>query len=300
MYILNLFRWKNLVLIAFTQLVIWYFVKGAILENHISLALSNFEFILLCLCTVLIAAGGYVINDIFDVEIDKINKQDQLIISKHLSIKNAYLIYYFTLAVATLIALYLGYTQQRIQLLWIPSSICILLFAYAKYFKSGFLFGNIIVSTFVAAVPAIVLLGESNAMLELMDVDSKKVMVIGAYVLFAFMSNLLREIVKDIEDMEGDKAMGCKTLPIVLGTNSARYICVTITLILLITLISCLFFGLNNFPIASNVFIVCITLLLFYILVAIFRAQNKKAFHHISNLIKVAMLVALLGLIFYL
>ena len=275
-------------------------MKQSLLENQIQFALSNLEFILLSFTTVLIAAGGYIINDIYDVEIDKINKADRLIVGKFLSVKSAYFLYYFTLVSAILIAGYLAFTEQRLQLLWIPPSICLLLFAYAKYFKRGFLFGNIIVSIFVAAVPAIVILGESKAMSALTKNDFEKVAIISSYVLFAFIINLLREIVKDMEDEEGDKAMGCKTLPIVLGIKKTRHISVTISIALILSLLGGLFYGINYFPVALNVFIVCISLLLAYTTLKLLQVNKKEAFHQISNLLKVAMFLALLGLIFYL
>lgn len=298
MAILQLIRWKNLLLISFTQIVIWYFLCQALLDNNIDIALSIIEFSLLSLSTLLIAAGGYIINDIFDVEIDKINKAEKVIVSKHLSIKQSYKLYYLTVVLSIMISIYLAIVQQRGQLLWIPPIICLLLFAYAKYFKSGFLFGNIIISIFVAAVPGIVILGESIAIKKLTLFEPTKVAIIGSYIGFAFLINLIREIIKDIEDMEGDAVQNCQTIPIVLGKRKAVNVCILLSVLLVILMFFGLYFGLQSINTPLILLSSGILLLLTFLLFKMITAKNKEAFHQVSSLIKFVMFTALVGLLF--
>ncbi len=133
----RLFRCKNLLIVVLTQLLVY---KCLILNNS-KLSYFETEFIFLMIATVLITAAGYLINDFYDVETDKINKPDKNIVNKNIGTKTVLIVY----ALLNAISLYIGF-KISIQLGLIFLSAIILLLFYSAYFKSVVLTGNIIVS----------------------------------------------------------------------------------------------------------------------------------------------------------
>ena len=137
---LNLIRYKNLFLLAFMQLIFRY---GFLKQQNIWLSLSDFQYILLVLATVLIAAGGYVINDIFDVETDSINKPKKLIIGSKISEGIAYNIYAGLTISGVAIGMYLSNIIQKPQFITLFIFVAALLYFYATTLKQLLLIGNI-------------------------------------------------------------------------------------------------------------------------------------------------------------
>ncbi len=189
-------------------------------------------FILLVITTVLVAAGGYVINDVFDVEIDAINKPDKRIVEIHIPELAAFNFYKALVFAALIFVVLLCIHQREYKISSIPVFVMAFLYMYAQQFKKQLLIGNIV----IAICTAIPLLMIAFYEFKINYSDTETIIAITkgilyaaiAYGIFAFMTTLCREIVKDIEDMEGDASDGAHTLPIRIGISRTK-----VTLILL-------------------------------------------------------------------
>ncbi|TYB74329.1 geranylgeranylglycerol-phosphate geranylgeranyltransferase [Bizionia myxarmorum] len=296
--ILSLIRWKNLLMIALVQLLIKY----ALLEPFGAIiTLNGFGFSLLVLATVCIAASGYIINDIYDQETDAINKPKQQIIGKSISEKTAYNYFIGFNVIGVLLGFYISNMVGRSGFFALFVLTSGLLYIYATYLKQIPIVGTVIISFLVALSLIIVGLFEllpaitsRNQELQLFYFE-----IILAYALFAFLINFIRELIKDLEDIDGDYKAGIKTLPIVLGRERTNFIVFFLTFIPLFAII---FYVTTNMY--KNLFIVGYFLLLviaplILALIWIFQAKLKKDYHAISTLLKVIMLFGMLSMVLY-
>jgi 4-hydroxybenzoate polyprenyltransferase len=222
---LQLIRFPNLIIIALTQCLMQYLLLQPILkQNHLNLVLKPSVFIQLVLLFVLAGAGGYIINDIKDRIIDSINKPDKLIIGNKIAISLAQNTYLIILIISTLIALNLS--TLFLKSLIIGFILNGLLWLYAYYLKQSVLFGNLTVAFLCAFTPAVLYWIEIDNMRQLKVQNFQAYQLLSfvflTYVCMAFLTTLFREIVKDMEDVEGDKKGGCTTLPIVYGMDKAK------------------------------------------------------------------------------
>lgn len=303
--IFKLIRWSNLLIIALLMFIIRHFIFQAGLPGLFSLQLDVFNFALLVLSVVLIAAGGNIINDIYDQETDEINKPHKKIIGTHISETMGWVLY----LLCTILGIGLGYylahyfLQDNSFLLFHLISPA-LLWVYASNLKKTALIGNIVVSLLAAFVPLTLLTFEYGAML-LTYWDIIQMNVLGNpfqymfdwsfyLALFAFITTLIRELIKDIEDIEGDEQTQMKTLAVQIGiekTKNAAVILSALTAILL--LVSALKFSLfehNRMAILVYQIVVLVGLIVFSI-TKLRKAQNKEEFHSVSSLWKIIMLL---------
>ena len=301
---LRLIRFPNLMIVALTQ----YLLQYAILMPELTSLgmfpiLPHFQFFLLVLSTVLIAAGGYVVNDIEDMEIDKQNKPEhKRIVGRVYSLKTAWIIYGFCTVLGFIISLYLAfYVKDVIQFLIYPAAVG-LLYAYSKWFKRQPLTGNLVVSFFCAFVAWVIFYAQSLSPIFLIFLkthwlDAVKMTFTG-YAVFAFLSTLFREIVKDIEDADGDLAGHCRTLPIVLGIPKSKRIALLTGIIFLLFMIyfSFILRGSHDW-LKIIVLNTTVSLPMIYALFLLAKAKEKKDFSYLSRLAKGIMLS---GLIFIL
>lgn len=209
--LLRLTRTGNLIIIALAQ----YFTAAFITHTSI----MDVRLFILSLSTVLIAAGGYVINDYYDVKIDFVNKPDRVVIGKSITRRYA-LLFHSALSIAG-VALGL--------LLSLPIALVNLFSAFLLWFYSNQLKRLPFVGNFSVAL----LTALSVMVVELLYPGRYSLVLI--YALFAFFMTLVREIVKDMEDLRGDHTFGCKTLPIVLGIRRSKVILYAILLLFVIT-----------------------------------------------------------------
>lgn len=301
----RLIRLPNLLIVALTQFTIYYTVFLPVFKRYqIQADLDFFHFCLLVLDTVLIAAGGYIINDIIDYPIDKINKPDRLIINKQISARTATGVYISSIIIGFILAFYLAVYVNNIPLVSLHLIGVGLLYLYSKYFKRMPFWGNLVVGLFCAFVPGIIWFAERFTFARLKELDPKAWQVIsiilGAYLLFALLSTILREIIKDIEDIEGDLSLGYRTLPIAYGIPVAK----KTTLLFGISMISLLIYGvglLYHFQRWLDIgfiilFIIVPTLLL---LVRLNRSERSQEFGRLSKLGKYIMLSGILYLVLY-
>ncbi|MBV7267693.1 geranylgeranylglycerol-phosphate geranylgeranyltransferase [Winogradskyella luteola] len=301
-HFLNLIRWKNLVMIALVQILIKYTLLLPFFEGHgVVTTLSPLAFFLLVLATVCIAAGGYVINDIYDVEADKINKPNKVIVNTYISEKVALQLFITLNIVGVGIGFYLsnGIGKSGYFVIFFIASA--LLYIYSSYLKQILLVGNIIVSLIVAL--SILLVG----IFELLPVinDSNRVVqtfffrIILDYAIFAFMINFIRELVKDIEDIDGDHKVGMQTLPIVLGRERTNKIVFVLSLIPLFSVIYYVIANLFKQQLLVGYFLVFVIAPLIYVTIKLFSAEHKSHYKHMSSILKLVMLTGMFSMLLY-
>jgi 4-hydroxybenzoate polyprenyltransferase len=296
--VLRLIRWYNLVIIVLTQVLLRQFVLIPLLQKaNMQPQMSGMLFALLVAATVCIAAGGYAINDYFDRKIDRVNKPDSLIVGKKIYPRRAMAWHlFFTLAgilIGTYVALKIG--EVYLSLVFFMTSG--LLWFYSTTYKRQLLLGNIIVALFTGGVPFLVLLYElpllaHNYGAQATPISRYLMIWVLGFSLFAFLLNLIREIVKDTEDFKGDHAFGKRTVPVVWGTGAVR----VISLVLISATIALLVFAWYFF-VRDNITLVyfLLTLILPLIIAAvlILKGSEQKQWHQISTLLKIIMLAGL-------
>ena len=292
-----------MLIVAVTQYLLQYLVLvPALSEAGYSPSLDNFHFFLLVLTTVLIAAGGYIINDIMDYETDLINKPEKMVLGKNISINKATLLYLLISMLGLEIAWILAKHVENRGLVLIYPAAVFLLYFYSKNFKKLPLLGNVLVSLFCAGVAGIVLFAERDIFAEILKsnhfLGNKITILFGGYIVFAFISTMLREVVKDMEDIEGDRASGLRTYPIYAGIKKARDLSIYISSIMAAGLFVFIFWLLKNNETPGAIFTFLFLILpLLYILKILFKSENKKQFARLSKLTKLVMLSGLLLLI---
>lgn len=296
---LKLIRYPNLAIVAITQYLLQYLVlvpaiKGA---GHLPL-LGDYHFFLLVLTTVLIAAGGYIINDILDYEADIVNKPSTVFINTYFPIKKALALYGGVTATGFAIAWYLAAYVQNLSLVLIYPSAVLLLYLYSKTWKKQAIIGNIVVSLYCAMVAGIVLYAERERFGYLDWGRGELGVLITSYLVFAFLSTWFREIIKDLEDLEGDAKLGLRTLPLRFGVKSAKLTAMVVGGILLILLMVFLHYCWQShlwFPLGFG--LLTLVPLLVYSIAIVPKAQIKKHYSRISLLLKILMLVGLVLLV---
>lgn len=284
---LKLIRFQNLLMIALMQCIIRY---GFLKLQKVELALADWQFALLVLSTVFIAAGGYIINDIMDQETDSINRPNQVIVGRSISESMAYNLYFgFTIAGA-LIGFYLSNLIYRDNFFGIFIITSLLLYIYATSFKQIAVIGNILVS--LALALSVIIVGLFDIIPATDQVNRFQMMLwlelLFDYAVFAFLLNFIREIIKDLEDINGDYNQGMRTLPIVLGVSRTAKVVVVITAIATVILL----WYINNHLMNSGLYIATIYALVFLVsplifaLVKVWTATTQKEFHLLSNVMK--------------
>jgi len=300
MVFFRLLRFPNLIIVAITQYLLQYLlIVPLIKQNGLVPDLDVLHFSLLVLSTMIIAAGGYIINDILDLPIDKINKPDQLIIEKKIPIPVAYWLYSGLTFLGFAISFYLAIHVQNLPLVLLYPSAVVLLFLYSKYFKQLVLIGNMVVSIFCAFVAGIVWFAERYTFDDLLQENKiageRLQFILGLYLIFAFLSTMYREIVKDIEDRDGDMTYHCKTLPIVFGVNVAKWVAFAFGILLLSFLVLTSKQLIENQSYVAISFIwIAIVLPLLFSFYKLSKAATNEDFHQISTIAKFIMLTGLI------
>ena len=267
----KLIRWKNLLLIIYTYLLIKFLFFPSF---SIETALSLFQFSLLLLSIVLISAAGYIINDIEDVISDKINKPKKLIVSKVITKEKANQWYKITntLGIALGILFCLNISKPTYSFIFIGASL--LLYLYSKKLKSKPLIGNLIIAFLIGISIFILAFFEFNFILKT-EPQNLAFTIITVLSIFAFCMNLTREIIKDIEDVNGDYALKISTLPILLGVNRTKNIA-NLTILLPIGLL--LFILLNfseSYKFTMLYLLITVFLPLVYVSLKLFSVKKK-------------------------
>lgn len=295
---IQILRPKNLLIVALSQVLIYLFYLMPA-KGLTPLELDGNLWLLFVLDTVLIAAGGYVINDIMDLDADVVNKPKKLFIGPGKISKTKAVVYYAILTlVGLIIAYYIASAIDKILLLSIYPFAVGMLYFYSSHLKRMPLVGNLVVSIFCAFVPAIILYAEWDMIEALRAIDPARydmiVHTFVAYIVFAFLSTMVRELVKDMEDIEGDRSSGYRTLPIVFGKERANVIALFWALILLLSF-ALWFVGFEGRQIWIMSIAVASGLIMptAYILRMIYKAKSREHYAAISKTLKILMIASL-------
>jgi len=260
------------------------------------------NFVLISLSSILIAAAGYIINDYFDLNIDQVNKPDKLVVEKIIKRRWTILWHIVLSAAGIAIGFYVDFTS-RIWLLGFSNAVCVaLLFVYSTSLKRRLLIGNILISLLTAWVILVVAWCEYNHLMRLHNgLHAEKILrETFLYAGFAFIISLIREVVKDMEDIEGDRRYGCKTMPIVWGINASKVFVAVWLTVLVAVLVIVQVYALRLGWYWSVVYcIAAIVLPLIRIFRKLFTAATSKDYHRLSTLIKLVMFTGILSMIFF-
>lgn len=317
----KLIRLPNLLIIVLTQYVIRYAIVGSFLGlSGFELLMSELDFFLLSLSTVMIAAAGYIINDYFDTKVDRVNRPTKIIVGKYIKRRVCMGAHIVISGLALLIAAYLAYKVGNIKLVLIQLISVGTLWYYSVSFKKRVLIGNFVVAVLAALVPFVAgfyeLLLQKKQAVDIVNVTMfyveqgtsfEDVMLLFQQILanifkwvvgfsiFAFLSTMVREIIKDIEDYEGDKKYGSNTLPVVYGKTKAKRVAQIITLLMMALLGFLQYKQLQSNDTTSFMyFLFAIQIPLGYIVFQLNKAAEKKDYSKLSTYTKLVMLGGIL------
>jgi 4-hydroxybenzoate polyprenyltransferase len=300
----KLIRWPNLLMMALVMFCLRYFLilpqfdNAGIIEGSTILL-----FILLIISVLCIAGGGYIINDVLDQEIDAVNHPENQLIGKVIVEKSARLFYLGLTSFGLVTGIYLAYIASSAYFGLIFPAMAALLYYYSIRYKRQLISGNIVVSFASAMVLIVVwnfelflLDAENTQLAENKGVISFISKFVYAYTLFAFFSSLIRELVKDIEDIAGDEADNCATIPILLGVSFSRRITIVMVLLLMIMVGYWQYWlWFDGFHYASG-FLIFTQAIIVFTIIKLFHPQIK--WHQVSNLLKMLMLTGITSIIF--
>lgn len=292
-------------MIAITQCVLRYALLLPILGHYgIDPVLTDFRFALVVISTVLLAASGYIINDYFDLRIDRINKPGKVVIGRLIKRRQALFLHVLLTFTGILMGLFIAYVSRKESYALMYVAIPIILWYYSTTFKRHIVIGNLIIS-FLTGLVAILVVSVEFAMLSrvhgLAILRTQACSIAwfwtGGFALFAFLTNFIREIIKDTEDIKGDKAVGCRTLPIALGLPLTKLFVFLLQLTSLVALWLIYFFipQVSELPYALLYFIVAFTVPHIGLMITWVRSKKPQEFHRASTINK---LIMLLGIVF--
>lgn len=298
MKFLTFIRIQNLLLLALTQLFIRY---GLFIPMGADLSLNTFQFLLLVLASVCIAAGGNIINDLYDVEIDKINKPEKIFVGKIVSERAVNNLFIILNVIGVGIGFYLSNSIQKPGFAAIFIIISGSLYLYATNFKKILLIGNLIISFLVALSLLIVgifdLLPAVN--IHNQDIQAEAFKLIFKFAFFAFFVNFIREIVKDLLDINGDKKGDIHSLPIVLGRKRTVGIISLLAFLLLVSVIYFMYRDLYNQQIPMVYFLIAIVGPLLFFIIKSWDAKKNKEYQLLSNLLKIIMVFGIFAMLIF-
>ncbi len=310
--VMTLLRLPNLLVVAMTMMLMRYAILRPLLNaltvtlpgdplivTHMTFQLGWFDFLVLVVATCLITAAGYVINDYFDIRADLINRGSIIVgntITRRMAMLYHNVLNILGVAFGTYVSARIGYFWLGIFFILISG----LLYFYSATYKRQFLIGNIIVALLVAMVPMMVVVYDAApiyAYYSQVAVGFPGVAIlfywVGGFALFAFLTNLIREIIKDMEDCEGDRETGRKTLPVISGLLTCKTVVIILSLLTVALLYLVWFRYLND-----RITLVYISLLLVIpfalVIYKVLTGKEQHHFHTASRLMKLIMLFGIL------
>lgn len=275
-----------------------FLTKYFLIESFISTPLlSDIDFIILTISILLITMGGYLINDIYDIESDKINKPDKVYITTIISIKNGQFLYFLTSITGLILGLYLSVNKNLNHLSGYFIVTVILLFVYTKILKKLPLIGNVIVALLVS-LPIFLVYEFDHSMISIKDIFDNLFLsiIIFFYLLFAFLTTLIREIIKDLQDIKGDNKLKLKTLPIMIGKKRTINFLFFLSFLLQLLLLLVLIDSFKNDQYLILFFLITLSLLVAYLIYKLRVPFKNNQYQLLSSLMKIIMLVGVLSM----
>ena len=290
---LKLIRYQNLIMIALMQLVVLF---GFLKMQDIPLALALWQYYLLIVSTVCIAAGGYIINDIMDQEIDAENKPEKALVGKTITEGLAYNLYVVFTIIGVGIGFYLSRIIMRPNFVTVFILCAALLYIYATNLKQIMILKNAIVASLLAFSIIII---DLFMIFPATDITNREQMhpvfsVLIDFATIAFILNFIREIVKDLEDTKGDTNQGIRTLPVAFGISKTSKLVFVLSFVPVLCILYYVYNYLFHLQYATIYILGFLVGPLLYFMIKIWSAETKKDFHHLSNVLK---LVVFFGII---
>lgn len=299
---IRLIRFSNLIIIVITQYFIrWFILKPILLTAGFKVQLGTLQFAMLVLSTTAIAAAGYIINDYFDRKADLINRPGKVIVGRLISRRYAMFFHVLFTTIGILAGAAIAYSIGRLSLTFVFVFAAGVLWFYSTTYKRQILVGNIVISILVGIIPMMVLMFELPLLIKEYQfynlsrgIDFNHLIFwVGGYSGFAFMINLIREIIKDMEDFEGDAVFGRQTVPIAWGMKTARNIAILLIGLVILPILYLLYFHLSD-KISFTYIILFIIVPLLLIAFGTFWASSKQQYHTLSSMVKITMLMGLI------
>jgi len=302
----RLVRWPNLVFIGLAQTLFYVFIllpsfdtDAAQFSNKLTWPL----FLTVSFSSVLIAAAGYVINDYFDVNIDRVNKPEKLVLDRLIRRRWAMFWHLGMSLTGILLGIWVGWKTGNF-LLGPANLMCaVLLWIYSTSLKRKLLIGNLLISLLTAWVILVIWFAELKwgPVPEGFKNVQNRVYKLGVmYASFAFIISLVREVIKDMEDIKGDQKHGCLTMPIVWGMQATRLFVATWLVVLAGALLIVVVYALQRQWWMAGLY--ALVLILIPVLLAfqpLMNAQSPEQFHQLSSRIKWIMLSGILSMFFF-
>ena len=285
-------------MLALMQLIFRY---GFLELQNINLALNDWQYGILVLATVCIAAGGYIINNIFDVETDTENKPDRVIVGKFISLSQSYNLYIGLTFIGVAMGFYLSNVINKPSFASIFIVIAATLYFYATSLKQSLLIGNFIVALLLSF--SVIIIGIFD-LFPVTNAENRPVMgllfsILLDYAIFAFIINFIREIVKDLQDVEGDLSQGMNTLPIVFGIKRTVRLIFGLSFIPIIIILNYINTNLFGYGLIYGTLygLVFIVATLLYFTIQIWSAKTKQDFQHLSTVLKWNLFFGILSIV---
>ncbi len=302
---LRLIRWKNLLIIFFTQFIAWACISLSEEPDVLHAA----QFILLTLSTMLIAAAGYIINDYFDIRIDLQNKPQKVILDSKIPRKQAIVAHALLNVAALCLAAIVAFPAGHPEWLLLQLGCITLLWFYSTTFKRHYIIGNVVVAL-LAALTVLVLIMYEPVLYDYMHFPlvtkvngdhrtSLPLWILGSYAYFAFILTWMREIVKDMEDIKGDMAEGCLTMPIRKGIAFSTHFVTALSLLVVVPLGIAAYVLHAHHLAAISLYVLTVAVLIIAWVIFLYRGQTDRHFHAASSYLKGIMLLGICSFIFY-
>ncbi|PID88305.1 MAG: hypothetical protein CSB06_01000 [Bacteroidia bacterium] len=305
---LRLIRFKSLIIIAFTQYTMRYAVIFPMLKakGYVS-QFSDLHFFLLVLSTILLAASGYAINNYFDTRFDLINKPEEVISGRLFNRRHVMNIHLILSILGVLVGFYVSWQIHLWKLLYIYILIAGLLWFYSSTYKGMFLIGNLIVAILTAIIPLMPVLYEipplnetyGEVLLSLKDNFNDIFFWVCGFSAFVFLSTFNREVIKDAEDFEGDRAYGSRSLPVVAGLSFTKIFTAVLSALTAGLVLLTYFLYIANSAAGGTLALVYIVVTLvlpsLYLSVRLLRIESKKGWSLAS---KFSQIIILSGICF--
>lgn len=325
---LRLIRYKNLLIVFLTQLLVWYclvYSSRDILQisaeykdwiaggwNHYLTPLQSFLYFLhISGSTVLIAAAGYIINDYFDLKIDLINRPEKMILEKRIPLRTAIIAHSLFNVIGFFMAAVLARTAGHYEWLLIQLACTLLLWFYSTHFKRQFVIGNVVVALLTALTIVVLLVYAPGMWLRLSGYPAvlhpwgkqaviNPVWMCYGYTFFAFVTTWMREIVKDMEDYKGDAEEGCVTMPIKMGLGFSVRFTQALGLIAILALaFACGYLFMHNLVVMGAYLTAIILAPLVWWCFYLTKKNTVAHYHDASKWLKVIMVAGISSLIVY-
>lgn len=304
---LKLIRFPNLFFIFLTQFLFYYCILLPLLKPAaIDAVIDEKSFYLLTVASILIAAAGYIINDYFDINIDQVNKPEKNVVDIVIPRRWAMLLHFILSGAGVLISLWVSFRTGLWYIVLANFACTFLLFGYSVSLKRKLLSGNLLISFLTAWVVLILCLSELHLAIrtqinpEWLAIQNKIMRIGFVYAAFAFIISVVREALKDIEDMEGDARYGSKTIPIIWGVSAAK-IYIAVWLVVLIALVAVIEIYILQFqwwwPFIYSIFFIIGPLV--FLFLKLYRAASSSQFHTLSTWSKLIMFTGILSMGFF-